>query len=184
MMCFEIKKFFFSAIEGLYQHALWKRCGSLTQIVCLLQKKFLFVFLTSFSNSQRNLIFSLQPEKLNFYSPPPNKCYCPYCFYSWYCLSLWLCFCFNLWCCFWKQTLLLFQPLLFTFWWSRSSTMSNVSALLSKQNDKISTKLSIWHKFYVENCWRKRKRKNPKSNHWRSTRFPWKSYIYWITFKS
>ena len=149
-MCFEIKKFFFSAIEGLYQHALWKRCGSLMQIVCLLQKKFLFVFLTSFSNSQRNLIFSLQPEKFNFYSPspfppPPNKCYCPYCFYSWYCLSLWLCFCFNLWCCFWKQTLLLFQPLLFTFWWSRSSTMSNVSALLSKQNDKISTKLSIWH---------------------------------------
>ena len=71
-MCFEIKKFFFSAIEGLYQHALWKRCGSLTQIVCLLQKKFLFVFLTSFSNSQRNLIFSLQPEKLNFYSPPPK----------------------------------------------------------------------------------------------------------------
>ena len=69
-MCFEIKKKFFSAIEGLYQHALWKRCGSLTQIVCLLQKKFLFVFLTSVSNSQRNLIFSLQPEKLNFYSPP------------------------------------------------------------------------------------------------------------------
>ena len=28
----------------------------------------------------------------------------------------------------------------FTFWWSRSSTMSNSSASLSKQNDKILSK--------------------------------------------
>ena len=49
-------------MEGLYQHPpLWKRGSSLRQIVCLLHK-FLFCLFDIISH-----LFSLWPEKLNFY---------------------------------------------------------------------------------------------------------------------